>query len=99
LIPIAMMMVPSIRRAFPAGGAGVRSSYYLLAALHGMLGVMAELLGLYVMMVAGSNILPEKLRFTRYKAWMRAALGLWWLTLLLGVATYARWYVVPLLDP
>jgi uncharacterized membrane protein YozB (DUF420 family) len=28
----------------------------------------------------------------RYKLWMRLALALWWLVLLLGVATYVRWY-------
>lgn len=30
------------------------------------------------------------------KPWMRAALAVWWLVLLLGAGTYARWYVVPL---
>ena len=99
LIPITIMMVPSIRRTFPAaGGAGLDDSYYWLAALHGALGVVAELFGLYVMMVAGSSILPRRLRFTRYKLWMRVALGLWWITLLTGMTLYARWYVVPLLD-
>jgi hypothetical protein len=29
---------------------------------------------------------------------MRAALVLWWVALLLGLATYSRWYVVPLLS-
>jgi len=99
LVPIAAMMVPSIRRILPeAEGADLGQSYYWLAALHGILGILAELLGLYVLMVAGTNIVPGRLRFTRYKPWMRAALALWWLTLLFGAATYARWYVTPLLD-
>jgi hypothetical protein len=37
--------------------------------------------------------LPEKLRITKYKVWMRTVLALWWVVLLLGMATYARWYV------
>ena len=99
LVPITVTMVPSIRRTFPAGdAAGLRNSYYWLAALHGTLGICAELLGLYVMVVAGSDILPEKLRFTGYKPWMRAALMIWWLTLLIGAIMYARWYVTPLLE-
>jgi hypothetical protein len=37
--------------------------------------------------------LPHKFRVTEYKPWMRGLLVLWWLVLLLGLATYARWYV------
>ena len=55
------------------------------------------LLGLYILAVAGTGMLPWRFRFARYKPWMRAALALWWLVLLLGVGTYVRWYVVPLL--
>jgi hypothetical protein len=37
-------------------------------------------------------LLPEKLRLKRYKFWMRGVLFIWWIVLLLGMATYARWY-------
>ncbi len=70
--------------------------YFLLAGVHGALGVAAELLALYVLLVAGTDILPRWLRFSHYKPWMRAALALWWLALLLGFLTYVRWYVAPL---
>jgi hypothetical protein len=43
-------------------------------------------------LAAGTNILPQRFRFTRYKLWMRSAVVLWWLVLLLGLATYGRWY-------
>src|SRR5262249_32218265 len=96
---IMLTMAPSFHRSFPpSGGAGLLNSYYGLAVLHGVLGIVAELLGLYVMIVAGTDLLPMSLRFTRYRPWMRTALTLWWLTLLLGMAIYGRWYVVPLLD-
>jgi uncharacterized membrane protein YozB (DUF420 family) len=29
---------------------------------------------------------------SNYRSWMRATLILWWVVLLLGVATYLRWY-------
>ena len=91
-------MTPSFRRSFsPPFLAGLGDSYYMLAAVHVALGTLAELLGLYILMVAGTDILPGRLRFTRYKPWMRTALALWWLTLLFGLATYGRWYVAPLL--
>ena len=98
LVVIALTMAPSFRRSFtPPIPTGLLNSYYVLAAVHAGLGTIAELLGLYIFVVAGTNILPKRLRFTRYKPWMRTALALWWLVLLLGVATYLRWYVTPLL--
>ena len=48
---------------------------------------------MYVVLAAGTRILPEKLRITKYKVCMRTVLVLWWIVLLLGMATYARWYV------
>ena len=98
LVAIVLTMAPSFRRSFtPPIPTGLLNSYYVLAAVHAGLGTIAELLGLYIFVVAGTNILPKRLRFTRYKPWMRTALALWWLVLLLGVATYLRWYVAPLL--
>jgi uncharacterized membrane protein YozB (DUF420 family) len=98
LVAIVLTMAPSFRRSFtPPIPTGLLNSYYVLAAVHAGLGTVAELLGLYIFVVAGTNILPKRLRFTRYKPWMRTALALWWLVLLLGVATYLRWYVTPLL--
>ena len=98
LVAVALTMAPSFRRSFaPPIPAVFGDSYYAFAAAHAALGTGAELLGLYILAVAGTGIIPRRFRFTRYKPWMRAALALWWLVLLLGVGTYVRWYVVPLL--
>jgi uncharacterized membrane protein YozB (DUF420 family) len=99
LVVIGLVMAPSFRRTFtPPIPTGIHDSYYVLAGVHAALGTIAELLGLYILVVAGTDILPKRLRFTGYKPWMRTALALWWLVLLLGVATYFRWYVAPLLS-
>jgi uncharacterized membrane protein YozB (DUF420 family) len=96
---ILLTMVPSFRRSFGTlTPPRLANSYYSLAAIHATLGVAAELLALYILLVAGTNILPQRFRFVRYKAWMRAALLFWWAALLFGVATYVRWYVVPVLS-
>lgn len=93
---ILLTMAPSFRQSFAAlTPAGLANSYYLLAAVHAALGSVAELLALYILLVAGTNMLPKRLRFIRYRPWMRVALVLWWTTLLLGLATYVRWYVIP----
>jgi uncharacterized membrane protein YozB (DUF420 family) len=99
LAAILLTMVPSFRQSFATlTPAGLTKSYYLLAAVHATLGTVAELLALYILLVAGTNILPGRLRFTRYRTWMRAALVFWWAALLLGLATYVRWYLVPALS-
>jgi uncharacterized membrane protein YozB (DUF420 family) len=66
---------------------------YALATVHAIFGSVTEIAGLYILLAAGTSVLPEKFRITKYKPWMRTVLVLWWLVLLLGLATYARWYV------
>jgi uncharacterized membrane protein YozB (DUF420 family) len=73
-------------------------AYYALATAHAALGSAAEIGGLYILMAVGTNVLPQRFRLTDYKLWMRSVVVLWWLVLLLGVATYARWYA-PQLRP
>lgn len=94
LAVIAVTMVPSFRmQVFPRIPAKLTRSYFALATAHAALGSMAEILALYILLAAGTRLLPERLRIRRYKLWMRTVLVLWWLVLFLGFATYARWYV------
>jgi len=94
LAVVAMTMIPSFRvHVLPRVPARLGKAYYALATTHGAFGTVTELAGLYVLLSAGTNLLPEKLRITKYKAWMRTVLALWWVVLLLGMATYTRWYV------
>ncbi len=73
--------------------AGLGDRYYGLATVHAALGAAAELLGIYIVVVAGTKLLPERLRFKRWKSWMRTELALWWLVLLVGMGTYYVWYI------
>jgi uncharacterized membrane protein YozB (DUF420 family) len=94
LAVVAMMMIPSFRvHVLPKVPAKLGKAYYALATTHGAFGAVTELAGLYILVSAGTSVLPEKLRITRYKVWMRSVLVLWWVVLLLGMATYTRWYV------
>ncbi len=94
LAVIVLAMIPSFRvHVSPKIPIKLGKAYYALATAHAALGTITELAGLYILLVAGTSFLPEKFRITRYKAWMRTVLVLWWLVLLLGLATYARWYV------
>jgi uncharacterized membrane protein YozB (DUF420 family) len=91
---IALLMLPSfLLQVTPKIPAKIGKPYYALATAHAALGGVAEIGGLYILLAAGTHVLPQRFRLTRYKLCMRSELVLWWLVLLLGVLTYARWYV------
>ena len=94
LAVVVVMMIPSFRvHVLPRIPAKLGKAYYALATTHAALGTFTELAGLYILLSAGTGVLPEKFRITRYKVCMRTVLVLWWLVLFLGFATYGRWYV------
>jgi plastocyanin/uncharacterized membrane protein YozB (DUF420 family) len=96
LVLIFLVMLPAFRRqVVPHIPAGLQEAYYTVVTLHAGLGTVAELLGLYIVLRAATNLVPARLRFQNYKAWMRTALGLWWGVVLLGFGTYAVWYLTP----
>jgi uncharacterized membrane protein YozB (DUF420 family) len=91
---ILLVMVPSFQiRVSPKIPAKLGKAYYSLATAHAALGGITEIAALYILLSAGTNILPQQFRLTNYRTWMRSVLALWWLVLLLGVATYIRWYI------
>jgi uncharacterized membrane protein YozB (DUF420 family) len=91
---VALMMIPSFRaHVLPRIPGRLGKAYYALATAHAGLGTFTELAALYILLSAGTHVLPEKLRITKYKPWMRSVLVLWWGVLFLGIATYTRWYV------
>jgi len=94
LAVIAATMAPSFHaQVLPRIPAKLSRPYFAWATAHAALGSFTELAALYILLAAGTRLLPESMRITRYKLWMRTVLALWWLVLLLGFATYARWYV------
>ena len=93
---IALVMWPSLRvRVLPRLSSHLWKRSYAIATAHGVLAALAEVFGLYILLVAGTNILPHSWRFQRWKLWMRIELVLWWVVLLTGFATYHAWYAAP----
>lgn len=93
LVMIALIMFPSFRDGvIPDLPAGLRKPYYSVPTLHAALGITAQLLGLYIVLRAGTNLLPRALCFQSYKLWMRTELALWWVVIVFGAATYYLWY-------
>lgn len=96
LLMIGLVMGPSFQQQVkPELSRVFHKWYYEAAAIHAILGITAELLGLYIVTVAGTDVLPQRLRFRNWKWWMRTELALWVIVLLSGVGTYCAWYVAP----
>jgi hypothetical protein len=79
-VVIAFAMIPSLIRYLRSGAR--------IVLAHAIAGSVAELLGLYIVVSAGLDWLPTRLRITSYKRWMRVTLGAWLVALVLGVWTY-----------
>lgn len=93
-IVIVVVMVPSFHtHVSPRIPLKLGKAYYALATAHAALGTITEIAALYILLAAGTDVLPSKLRMTDFKIWMRSVLTLWWVELLLGLAVYVRWYV------
>ena len=93
LIMIAFVMWPAFHgQVLPALPKHLTDRYYGAATAHGILGAVAELFGLYIVLAVGTNVVPRRLRISRWKLWMRVELALWWVVIGMGVLTYYVWY-------
>jgi uncharacterized membrane protein YozB (DUF420 family) len=93
-IPIVLIwMVPQyLSSVAPDLASEGAQPFYLVPTIMLVAGAAAEVLGVYILLVAGTNWVPDRFRFRRYKLWMRTELVLWWAVILLGMLTYAVWY-------
>lgn len=93
---IGLVMWPSFQQQVrPALPERLHKWYFAVATIHALLGATAEILGLYIAIVAGTRVLPKFLRFTNWKRWMRTELIFWSVVVLTGVGTYYSWYIAP----
>jgi plastocyanin/uncharacterized membrane protein YozB (DUF420 family) len=96
VVMIGLIMAPSFRQQVASQiPADLGDAYDAMVTVHAVLGTVAELLGLYIVLVAATHLVPPRLRFKQWKPWMRTALALWWVVLLFGVGNYALWYLAP----
>ncbi|MGH7831018.1 MAG: DUF420 domain-containing protein [Candidatus Binatia bacterium] len=92
LVMIFLIMAPAFQEGVAPGLPGeLGKPYYWVPTFHAALGTIAQLLGLFIILRAGTNLLPQILRFENYKLWMRTELALWWATILIGIGSYMVW--------
>lgn len=64
-----------------------------LAMIHGSLGLIAEITGIYLVLRMRTNWIPKNLRVKNFKLVMRATIGLWTLIIALGLGIYYLGYI------
>ena len=87
-VVLAWMVPPYLEYTLPGIPQELGQTAYWLPTLMLVAGVVAEALGIYIILVAATNWIPERFRFRRYKLVMRSELTLWWVVLLAGISTY-----------
>jgi uncharacterized membrane protein YozB (DUF420 family) len=93
---IWLVMWPSfLQQVKPAPARAFHKWYYQAAITHAVLGTIAEVVGIYIAVVAGTKIIPKRFQFSSWKWWMRAELVLWMVVLVSGFGTYCAWYLAP----
>ena len=86
---IALIMLPSFQdNVLPELPGRLLRPYYFVPTFHSVLGGVAQLMGIYIVLRAGTNWLPQALCFRNYKLWMRTELALWWAVIVFGISTY-----------
>jgi uncharacterized membrane protein YozB (DUF420 family) len=84
-----LWMIPAFRAIHAdALGRAVVNRVTVAVALHVALSTIVVLLAVWVILVAGTTLVPARLRFSDYKTWMRTLLTLWWIAIVFGVAVY-----------
>jgi uncharacterized membrane protein YozB (DUF420 family) len=88
LVMTTIWMLPAYHNNYGPAIFKLGNRVNVAAAAHVLVGSLALLIGIYVVLVAGTPLVPTALRFSNYKVWMRTLISVWWLALLLGVLTY-----------
>lgn len=94
LVLIAVAMATSFYSYVIEGGS-TGDSVARWMMLHGILGTVAEVTGIYLILRMRTTWIPKRLRVRNFKRYMRATLGVWTVLVLLGVVIYVdRYYEV-----
>ena len=89
---VALVMAGSMQDVKVAGASELADWRIGVTWLHALSGTLAALAGLWIVLQM-NNVLPAALHVAWWKNLMRAALVGYWLTALLGLATYYFWYI------
>jgi plastocyanin/uncharacterized membrane protein YozB (DUF420 family) len=90
---IALFMVPSFF-GYVVAGQSVNDPVAQLMIGHGALGIITEVVALYLILLMRTRLIPKRFRLDNFKLAMRATLALWTVLVLLGLGIYAERYLM-----
>jgi plastocyanin len=90
---IALFMVPSFF-GYVIAGQSVSGRVAQLMIGHGVLGIITEVVALYLILLMRTKLIPKQFRLDNFKLAMRATLALWTVLVLLGIGIYAERYLM-----
>ncbi len=92
LIILSFMLPPFTNFILPGIPEKLNDIIYWLTTLHAAVGVVAALLGTFIVLRA-NGLMIKALQFSNYKRFMRTSYALYMITVLLGFAVYYVYYV------
>ena len=92
VLVIWLMILPYRDFVLPGIPDRVGERFYAVTTLHALIGAIALPFGMFVVL-RGNELVPQRLKFSNYKGFMRVAYTLYILTILLGVWVYFAWFV------
>jgi len=92
ILVIWLMILPYRDFVLPGIPDRLGERFYAVTTLHALIGAIALPFGMFVVL-RGNELVPQRLKFSNYKGFMRVAYSLYILTILLGVWVYFAWYV------
>jgi uncharacterized membrane protein YozB (DUF420 family) len=92
VVVLAWMIRSFVLYVAPAIPGKLGQDSYALTTAHAFVGAIGLLLGVFVVL-RGNGLVPQALRFTNYKAFMRSSYALYMLATLMGVIVYVVAYV------
>ncbi len=93
LLLIALFMVPSFY-GYVIAGRSVSGTVAQLMIGHGVLGIIVQVVALYLILLMRTSLIPKQFRIGNIKLAMRTTLALWAVLVLLGIGIYAERYLV-----
>jgi plastocyanin len=90
---IALFMVPSFY-GYVIASRSVSDPVAQLMIGHGVLGIIVELVALYLILLMRTRLIPKQFRLGNIKLAMRATLALWTVLVLLGIGIYTQRYLM-----
>jgi hypothetical protein len=79
--------------SFVIAGGNNRGTLPQLMMLHGLLGMIAEITGIYLILRMRTKIIPPRFRVRNFKLVMRTLITLWTLIVILGLGIYYLSYL------